>query len=82
MKNVWITILKPKGSSAKWLLFLMMTVILALGALGHFDVIKQYTDTESLSFKVGDYKISAYEAFFWQIWACETSRLYKNYGLR
>ncbi|MCB1530560.1 MAG: mechanosensitive ion channel [Rhodospirillales bacterium] len=62
MKNVWLNILKPKGSLAKWLLFLMIAVILVLGAFGHFDVIKQYTDTEALSFKMGSYKISAYEA--------------------
>ena len=62
MANLWLSILKPKGSLAKWLVFLMMAGVLALGALGYFEVIKQYTDTESLSFKLGDYKISAYKA--------------------
>ncbi len=62
MKKLWLGILKPKGSLAKWLLFLMMATVLAAGAMGQFDIIKQYTDTEALSFKIGDYSISAYKA--------------------
>lgn len=61
MKNFWISILKPKGSLAKWLIFLMMTAILVLGAMGHFEVIKKYTDTDALSFMLGDYRLSLYQ---------------------
>ncbi len=62
MKNIWLHILKPKGAFAKWLMFLAMIAILALGTAGYFDVAKQYLDTDGLSFKAGAYKISAYKA--------------------
>ena len=62
MKSIWLHILKPKGSLAKWLVFLTMLAALALGTMGYFETIRHYTDTEALSFKLGDYRISAYEA--------------------
>lgn len=60
MRKWVVNIVKPKGASAKWLVFLTMAGILVLGGFGHFDIIKQYTDTASLSFKVGAYQISLY----------------------
>lgn len=60
MKKWIINFVKPKGASAKWLVFMTIAITLVLGGLGHFDIIKQYTDTASLSFKVGTYQISLY----------------------
>lgn len=60
MKKWVINIVKPKVASAKWLVFVTIATTLVLGTLGHFDLIKQYTDTASLSFKVGAYQISLY----------------------
>ena len=60
MIKLWIKIIKPKGVHAKWLIFLTLVSILVLGTTGHFEVIKQYLDTEILTFKAGEYKISAY----------------------
>lgn len=60
MKKWIINFVKPKGASAKWLVFMTIAITLVLGGLGHFDLIKQYTDTASLSFKVGTYQISLY----------------------
>jgi small-conductance mechanosensitive channel len=60
MKNIWLSILKPKGSSAKWLIFLLLESILAMSAMGYLDIIKQYTDTPALSFEIGNYRINVY----------------------
>ena len=60
MAGLWLNIIKPKGIYAKWLTFLTLIAILVLGTTGHFDVVKQYLDTETLTFKAGEYEISAY----------------------
>lgn len=60
MANIWLKIIKPKGSYAKWLVFITLVVIMALGAAGHFEIVRQYLDTDVLTFKVGDYSLSAY----------------------
>ncbi len=57
-----MSILKPRAYWAKWLVFLIMATVLALGAMGHLEFLKQYADTEELSFNLGDYRISAYKA--------------------
>ena len=62
MANLWINIVKPKGIHAKWLIFLTLTLLLAFGALGHFDIVREYLDTEALTFKAGAFEISAYRA--------------------
>lgn len=62
MKNIWMTLIKPKGSHAKWLLLLAMVGLMYLLSQGHFDVAKQYLDTEKLTFAIGNFKISAYMA--------------------
>jgi len=60
MENLWINIVKPKGIYAKWFIFLTLVAILALEATNSFNIIRQYLDTETLTFKAGEYKISAY----------------------
>ena len=60
-KSIWISFLKPKGITAKWLVFLAMAGVLALGASGHFEIVKAYTDTEALSLTMGDYTVSLYQ---------------------
>lgn len=62
MKNILIRIIKPKGTYAKSLIFLMLAAIFALGTTGHFEIIRQYLDTEALTFQAGTYEISAYGA--------------------
>tara|TARA_R110002126_G_scaffold291807_1_gene459729 strand:+ start:180406 stop:181428 length:1023 start_codon:yes stop_codon:yes gene_type:complete len=61
MKSFWLHILKPKGTPAKWLVFFTLFAVLAMGTLGYLDVVKQYLDTDQLSFAVGSYKMSAYQ---------------------
>ena len=55
-------ILKPRGTPAKWLVFITLFAVLLLGGLGYLDVVKHYLDTDQASFAVGAYKISAYRA--------------------
>lgn len=60
-KSLFLKIIKPKGVYARWWIFLTLVVVIALGAGGHFDIARQYLDTESLTFTAGDYSISVYE---------------------
>lgn len=62
MKNFWSSFLKPKGASAKWLVFLSIVIVLGLGAMGYLDIVKEYTDTKALSYKFGSYEVSLYKA--------------------
>jgi small-conductance mechanosensitive channel len=62
MSNFWLHIVKPKGIYAKWLVLLLLAGIAWLWTQGHFEIAKQYLDTEQLTFEAGEYKISAYEA--------------------
>jgi len=60
VKNFWKNLLKPKGIHAKWLIFLTLILTLLLGSLGYFEIVRQYLDTGSLTFSVGNYRLSAY----------------------
>ena len=61
MKQFWLNIIKPKKHLAKWLVFILLVLILALGACGYFEVIKSHTDTDLLSFKIANHQFSLYE---------------------
>lgn len=60
MTNFWKTLLKPKSGHAKWLIFATLIVVLGLGAAGHLELVKEYLDTKQLTFKIGDFQMSAY----------------------
>ncbi len=62
MKNIWITLVKPKGAIAKWLVFIAFAAIIVTGMTEHGDIVKKYTDIDEASFKIGDYKITLYQA--------------------
>ncbi len=62
MRNFWISLIKPKGIYAKWLLFISMAGVLWLWSQGHFSVAKEYLDTEKFTLAFGAYKVSAYTA--------------------
>ncbi len=61
MKDFWLRLLQPKGFQAKLLVILLLAVILYLGAAGYLEVIKTYTDTETLSFRLGEHRVSLYD---------------------
>ena len=60
MKQFWLKIIKPKAHLAKWLMFILLAMVVALGASGYFEVIKSYTDTDKLSFKIAEHEFSLY----------------------
>lgn len=62
MKNVWVSIIKPKGFVAKWLLLIFISGLVYLWTEGHFDIAKEYLDTDKMSFKAGNFEITAYGA--------------------
>jgi small-conductance mechanosensitive channel len=60
MKKFLLYLVKPKGASAKWLVFLLLAGVVALWSSGHFVVIKDYLDTPDLTLAIGSLKISPY----------------------
>lgn len=62
MKSIWISILKPKGIIAKWLLLIGLVLMAYLWSKGHFDLAKQYLDTPQFTFEAGNFKITLYAA--------------------
>jgi small-conductance mechanosensitive channel len=62
MKKIWISILKPKGIYAKWLILAVLAGLAWLWANGHFEIARQYLDIEQLTLTVGTFKITLYAA--------------------
>lgn len=60
MPSILMKIVKPRGVYAKWLIFGLLLAILGVGAAGHFQIVREYLDTEALTFAAGNFKISAY----------------------
>jgi small-conductance mechanosensitive channel len=60
MTKLWMKIIKPKGIYAKWLIFITLLVLFALGSAGYFEVASEYLDKDELTLKIGEYKFSAY----------------------
>jgi small-conductance mechanosensitive channel len=59
-KSWLLNIIKPKVSHAKWLIFGLLVAVIALGASGKFEIVRRYLDTEILTFKAGEFEITAY----------------------
>ena len=60
MTNIWLNIIKPKRTYAKWLIFLTLLSLMILGSMGYFHAVRDVLDTEALTFSVGAYSVSAY----------------------
>jgi small-conductance mechanosensitive channel len=60
MSDFWKRIVKPKGPWARWLVFITMLAILVAGVTGNLELVRQYLDTETLTFRAGDFHVSAY----------------------
>jgi small-conductance mechanosensitive channel len=62
MKKIWLSLLQPGGNTAKILIFLALIAILGLGYFEQFAVLRSYLDTEALTFTLGSYRVSLYDA--------------------
>ena len=60
MKSFLLSIIKPSGLWARILVFATLAGIVAAGLTGHFELLRQYLDTDGLTYQVGDVRISAY----------------------
>ena len=60
MKNFLLSIVRPSGLWARILVFLTLAGIVAAGLSGHFETVRQYLDTEALTYQVGNVRVSAY----------------------
>lgn len=60
MKSFFLSIIRPSGLWARILVFLTLAGIVAAGLSGHFESVRQYLDTEALTYQVGNVRISAY----------------------
>lgn len=62
MKKIWLSFIQPGGNTAKILIFLALIAILGLGYFDQFAVLRSYLDTEALTFSLGSYQVSLYDA--------------------
>lgn len=60
MKNFWSALLKPRAWIANVLLIGFAIAFFSLGFLNYLQPIKEFLDSETLSFTVGDTKFSVY----------------------
>jgi small-conductance mechanosensitive channel len=60
MKNFFLSIVRPSGLWARILVFLTLAGIVAAGLSGHFETVREYLDTEALTYQVGNVRVSAY----------------------
>lgn len=60
MTTLWLKIIKPRRSAAKWLLFLALLAIVAATYLGYLDSVRAVLDTPALTVRIGSYGLSAY----------------------
>ncbi len=60
MANIWLKIIKPGRSAAKWLLFMVLIGIVAAAYLGYLDSVRTVLDTPALTLRIGSFGLSAY----------------------
>lgn len=62
MKGFWINLINPGRSFAKWLLLIAVVTIIALGATGYLDTVRDFLDANRFSLLIGEFRISIYMA--------------------
>lgn len=60
MKGLWVSLVKPRAWVGIFLLTALIFGFFGLGYLGYLDQAKVFLDSDPLSFKVGDLRLSAY----------------------
>ncbi len=60
MKNFWKKLLKPRARVAEFILAFFVVAFFSLGFLDYLQPIKEFLDSDSLAFKIGDLRFSVY----------------------
>ncbi len=60
MNKLWTTLLKPRAWIAKLLLVFLGISFFSIGFLGYLQPIKEFLDSDALSFSAGDVRFSVY----------------------
>jgi len=60
MRSFWSRIVKPRGPTTKWLVFLTLVIIFYLNVSGELVYTRAFLESESLSFTIGETRITAY----------------------
>lgn len=63
MSKIWTALLKPRAWAAKLLLAVVAVVFFSLGFLDYLQPIKAFLDSDSLAFRIGEMRFSAYLLF-------------------
>lgn len=61
MSGFWKHIVKPNGPWAHWMIFIAMLAILIAGGTGNLAIVREYLDTEALTFTAGEFHVSPYD---------------------
>jgi len=62
MKNMLMSLIKPKGKNATWLILLMLTGLAWFWTSDYLQVVRGYLDTEQLTLSLGNYKVTPFSA--------------------
>jgi len=61
MKKLFTSLFKPETRLARWLIAALLISLFTVGALGYLDPVKQFLDSEALTFKIGSFTLSVYK---------------------
>jgi len=61
MKKIFTSLIKPETHLARWVIALLLVGIFTLGSLGHIEPLKEFLDSEALTFKIGNFTLSIYK---------------------
>lgn len=60
MKKLFALLFRPETRRARWLMVALLVALCIPALMGHLDPVKQFLDSEALTFKVGDFSLSLY----------------------
>jgi small-conductance mechanosensitive channel len=61
MRKILTSIIKPSGTTARWLILLALVALVAANSLGYLEPVRALIDQERYSFKVGQYQLTLYK---------------------
>jgi len=61
MGDFWKHVIKPNGPWARWLIFITLLAIVIAGVTGNLAIVRDYLDTDALTFIIGNFRVSLYD---------------------